>query len=226
MEFTVSTRWKEAYPGAVAGTLVMHDVANPESHPELNRRKEELENELRSRFSGQSRATLKSLPTLEAYGAYFERFKKTYHVQLQLESVALKGKSIPRVAALVEAMFMAELKNLILTAGHAVQALQLPVGLDVSEGTERYTLLGGQEQILKQGDMIMADGGGIISSVIYGPDGRTRITADTRQVFFAVYAPAGIGAQAVQRHLEDIQAYVLLVAPQAKTESLKVHIAE
>jgi hypothetical protein len=32
--------------------------------------------------------------------------------------VALKGKAIPRQAALVEAMFMAELENLILTAGH------------------------------------------------------------------------------------------------------------
>ena len=46
---------------------------------------------------------------IPAYNACYKGFKKTYHVQLQLESVALKGRSIPRVAALMEAMFMAEL---------------------------------------------------------------------------------------------------------------------
>ena len=61
---------------------------------------------------------------IQAYAAYYERFNKTYHVQLQLESVALKGKSIPRVSALVEAMFMAELENLLLTAGHDLDVVQ------------------------------------------------------------------------------------------------------
>jgi len=62
--------------------------------------------------------------------------------------------------------------------------------------------------------------------VIYGPDQRTRITSDTRQVFFTVYAPAGIGAEAVRQHLHDIQANVVLVSPEAEVESLEVYIAE
>jgi len=59
--------------------------------------------------------------------------------------------------------------------------------------------------------------------VLYGPDRRTRITPETRQVLFTVYAPPGIGEQAVYDHLQDIQAHVLLVAPEADVELLKVY---
>jgi DNA/RNA-binding domain of Phe-tRNA-synthetase-like protein len=202
---------------------MVRNVANPDRHPALDRRKEELENQLRSRFSGGDRAALKALPTIQAYNAYYKRFKKSYHVQFQLESIVFKGKTIPRVAALVEAMFMAELKNQLLTAGHDLETIQMPVRLDVSNGSERYILLDGQEQVLKPDDMMMADAQGVISSVLYGPDRRTQITPDTRQVLFAVYAPPGIGEQAVYQHLQDIQANVLLIAPDAEVESLTVY---
>jgi DNA/RNA-binding domain of Phe-tRNA-synthetase-like protein len=204
----------------------MRNVVNPESHPALDKRKQELEAQLQTRFSGYDRAALKALPTIQAYNNYYKRFKKSYHVQLQLESVALKGKSIPRVAALVEAMFVAELKNLLLTAGHDLEIVQMPVGLDVAEGTERYIRLNGQEQQLKAGDMMIADAQGVISSVIYGPDRRTQITSETRQVLFTVYAPPGIRKQAVYDHLQDIQSNVLLVAPEAQVELLEVYGTE
>lgn len=218
----VADAWKTGYPGAAVGVLVMRNVANPDHHPELARRKTALENQLRSRFASYTRAALGTLPSLQPYTAYFNRYKKTYHVQLQLESVALKGKSLPRVAALVEAMFMAELKNQLLTAGHDFDAVQRPVTLDVAKGHETYILLSGQEQTLKPGDMMMADARGVISSVLYGPDGRTRITSDTRQVFFVVYAPPGVGAPAVHQHLDDIRSNVMLVSPNAEVESLTV----
>ena len=217
----VSEGWKAAYPGAAAGVLVMRNAANPDGHAELDRLKGELESQLRARFA--DRSALRAHPRMQAYETYFKRFKKTYHVFLQLESVALKGKPIPRVAALVEVMFMSELKNLLLTAVHDLAAIRGSVRLDVAKGSERYVMLNGQEQELKAGDMMMADAEGVISSVIYGPDRRTRVTPDTRQVVFAVYAPPGIGEDAVRRHLEDIRAHVLVVAPDAAVELLEVY---
>ena len=224
--FIVSETWKTTYPGAAVGILAMRNISNPERHAALDKRKEELENQLRTRFSDFDRAALKALPTFQAYNAYYKRFKKTYHVRLQLESVLFKGKSLPRVAALVEAMFMAELKNMLLTAGHDLEALQMPVKIDVADGSEHYVRLNGQEQQLKPGDMMITDTQGILSSVIYGPDSRTRITSETRQVFFTVYVPPGIEEQTVYKHLEDIQAYVLLFAPEAEVELLKVYGTE
>lgn len=221
--FVVSDFWRTAHPGASAGILVMRNVANPDRHPGLERRKAELEAQLRTRFAGQDAAALKALDPIQSYDAYLRRYKKTYHVLLQLESVALKGKSIPSVASLVEAMFVAELKNLLLTAGHDLAALQVPVALSVSNGSERYVRLNGQEQQLKPDDMMMSDCQGIISTVLYGPDSRTRITPETRDVLFAVYAPVGIDPQAVYRHLHDIRTNVLLFASEAEVELLEVY---
>jgi DNA/RNA-binding domain of Phe-tRNA-synthetase-like protein len=70
--------------------------------------------------------------------------------------------------------------------------------------------------------MMIADAQGVISSVLYGPDCRTRITPHTRRVLFTVYAPPGIGKRAVHEHLHDIEANVLLIAPQAEVEVLEV----
>lgn len=220
--FQVSDAWQATFPMAHAGILVMHDVINPPYHAGLEEIKQQLQDELRARFAGQDRSTIAALPASQAYNAYYKSFKKTYHVQLQLESIAFKGKSLPSVAALVEAMFMAEIKNLLLTAGHDLATLQLPITLDVATGQENYMLLRGQEQASKAGDMLMADQAGIISSVLYGPDERTQITAHTHRVLFAVYAPPGIEAADVQHHLEDIRQFVGLVSPGATVELLQV----
>jgi DNA/RNA-binding domain of Phe-tRNA-synthetase-like protein len=219
----VTPTWKSAYPGAHVGVLLLRAVSNPAHDQELERRKAALEEQLRAQFSGQDRAVIASHPVLQAYGNYYRQFKKTCHIQLQLESIVLKGKSIPNVAALVESMFMAEMQDFLLTAGHDLDILQLPLTLDVAAGTEGYTLLRGDAQTLKPGDMMIRDQAGVISSILYGPDQRTQIRPDTRNVIFTVYAPPGIDEQTVLRHLQHIQENVMVFAPQAKVEQLNVY---
>jgi len=223
--FQISDLWKATYPNAHAGVLVMRDVINPPHHVELEKRKAALEEELRARFAGWDRTALLSHPILQAYDAYYRQFKKTYHVQLQLESILFKGKSIPSVAALVEAMFMAEMNDLLLTAGHDLDSLHLPLTLDVAQGTESYTLLRGEPQTPKAGDMLIRDSEEIISSIIYGPDQRTQITAQTRNVIFTTYAPSGISEEAVANHLQEVQRNVERIAPNSTVELLKVFSA-
>lgn len=220
--FLVTEAWKTAYPQAHVGILVMQGVHNPPVHAELEALKRELENRLRARFAGQERKALETDTAISAYASYYKRFDKTYHVQAQLESVLFKARPIPSVAALVEAMFMAEIKNAILTAGHDLDQLKPPITLDIATGNEQYTLLRGQPQETKAGDMLMADQLGVISSILYGPDQRTQITAQTRQVLFAVYAPAGISPSHIHAHLEDIQKYVLVVSPAASVQALQI----
>ena len=220
--FEVTTAWKSIFRGAHVGVLAMKDVTNPAHQVELEKLKAELESGLREQFKGQDRAALSSDPVLQVYGEYYRRFKKTYHVQLQLESIVMKGKSIPSVAALVEAMFMAEIKNMLLTAGHDLDTLHLPLTLNVSTGSESYTVMRGETQTLKPDDMFISDQAGIISDIIYGPDQRTQINANTRNVVFTVYAPAGIDENTILAHLHDMRDYVLVISPQAQVEMLQV----
>ena len=134
--FEVTEAWRATYPDAHAGFLVMQDVANPPRHPGLEAEKQALEERLRTQFAGQDRHALETYGPIPAYTAYYKRFDKTYHVLAQLASIVYKGKAIPSVAALVEAMFMAEVKNGLLTAGHDLDRLQLPITVGVAGGEE------------------------------------------------------------------------------------------
>jgi len=225
MLVTLTERWQEAYPGAALGILALNEAANPGYDERFHQTKLAIEAQLRARFAGQDRAAIKALPTIQAYNAYYKKFSKSYHVQLQLESVAFKAKSIPDVACLVEAMFVAELKNWLLTAGHDLDRLVPPLRMDVAAGEEPFASLRGETLHLKAGDMYIADGDGIISTILYGPDERTQIRPETRRALYTVYAPPGVSADLVRLHLEDIRDNVLIFAPQAKTEQLEVYSA-
>ena len=223
LTLTISKKIKTIYPEALLGILAIRNVCNPNQHEELNRCKLDLENNLREKYAGLDKAYLKNMEPIKTYGDYYKRFKKTYHVLLQLESIIFKNKSIPKVASLVEAMFMAELKNLLLTAGHDLDAIDLPIKLEVSSGGEKYIQLNGQEKELIPNDMMVSDLQGVTSSIIYGPDKRTQIKPDTRNVLFVVYAPPGIEKPKILQHLQDIQNYVHIIAPKSEVELLKVY---
>lgn len=70
---------------------------------------------------------------------------------------------------------------------------------------------------------MMVDEDGIISSIIYGPDNRTKITKNTRNVLYVVYTPPGIKEKLIEHHLQDINQYVKVVSPDAILEMQKVY---
>lgn len=210
---TVSEEWRKVYPGASAGLLVVEQVFNPLRSEELEREKQEAVKALQSRFK--NRNELLCFEPLRLYDEYYRRFKKTYHVRQQIESVIFKNKPIPSVAALVEAMFMAELKNGLLTAGHDLNSLKPPLSLSVGKVSDFYTGMGGKPIDVKADDMMISDQTGIISSILGGPDLRTKITPDTRNAVFAVYAPAGISDEMIELHFDDIIRCIRLVSTKA-----------
>jgi len=221
-EASVTSGWKRAFPGAQIGMLLVGNVDNSKRPTALDQHKLAVARRLRSRFAGYGRKELLELDVLKAYKDYYKVFNKTYHVQLQLESVLLKGKSLPNVNPLVDANFAAELESMILTAGHDADLLIQPVVIDGSDGSEELIQLNGEKKILKPNDMIMTDAKGVVCSVIYGQDRRTPISPDTRRALYVAYVPPGIEAGKVHAHLEMIKANVALFAPQAEIEYQEV----
>ena len=82
--------------------------------------------------------------------------------------------------------------------------------------------MNGKEQAAKPGDMRISDEAGIISSIIHGPDSRTRITSDTKKVMFVAYAPTGIPHDFVFQHLSDMYRYIKLFALNAEVVLKKI----
>jgi DNA/RNA-binding domain of Phe-tRNA-synthetase-like protein len=186
----------------------------------LDARKREVESHLRERYHGFTRKDFLALPILSAYDRYYNRFDKTYHVQLQLESIVLKGKSLPAVSPLVDANFMAEVETLLLSAGHDAARLVEPVVMDVSRDGDSMTQMNGTPKIIRAGDMVMRDAGGLACSILYGQDNRSPISSETSHVLYVAYAPPGVPAQAVEAHLRRIEANIRLFSPSAVLEQL------
>jgi DNA/RNA-binding domain of Phe-tRNA-synthetase-like protein len=223
MRLDASDEWRSTFPGAHVGALSMTAVSNAPQSAALDRQLGTLETDLRQRYAGSDRAALASLPVLRAYQAHYKPFGQTYHVLRQLESVALKGRSILSPGGtLVSAMFAAELDSLLLTAGHDLALVEPPLRVDVSRAADRFVGINGQERELRPGDMLMRDRLGIISAVLHGPDLRTRLTPATQRALFVTYAPAGIESDTVRRHLEQIAEYVRLAEPRAAVEELVI----
>jgi DNA/RNA-binding domain of Phe-tRNA-synthetase-like protein len=218
VEIQATDRWHTTFPGGQVGALLVGNVDNTARSTALDQRKRAIEARLRDRFAGCSRADLLELAVLQAYRAYYKTFGKTYHVQLQLESVVFHGKLLPNVSPLVDANFAAELETLVLTAGHDADLLEAPLSIDATHGDERFTQLNGSVRSLKPNDMIMADSKGIICSIIYGQDARTPISPTTRRALYVAYAPAGVPAALVEQQLDCIHEYILLAAPAAEVE--------
>jgi DNA/RNA-binding domain of Phe-tRNA-synthetase-like protein len=224
LELAVEPSWRSAHPGALVGLLALSGIAQDTGEPPaFAARCEAVATELRRRFAGKSRADLLAeLPVLQAYAAYYRRFKKTYHVLLQLESVVFKGRAIGGGMPLVTAAFMAELQSQLLTATHNLDALHPPLRLIAARGDECYTALNGEQVQAKPGDMLMADEAGPICTVIAGQSRESSVRTGTRRALFVVYAPPGIAADGVERHLDEVEALVRLFAPAAQTEGRRV----
>ena len=218
----LSEFWINSLPGACVGLLAIKNAPNQKDHPDLKVTRKNLENELKSKYRGMDRKSLRETPVFSSYDAVYRPFKKSYHVQLQLESIVFKSKSIFSPSALVASMFMAELKTGLLTAAHDLTALELPLVADVALGNETYQRLDGSDQTLKEGDMYIRDLKGILSSVIYGPDQRTQILPDTNQAVFTTYGPLGISKAQVQEQLEILESFIRLFSPDAERSLLVV----
>lgn len=215
MEQLVSAapNWQLSCSGATVGLLALRGLSNPSSHPALAAEADRLERELRARFGDLSQDALRATPPLPAYAAWYKRFGQRYHVMLQLESVVRNGKPIPRVAALVEAMFIAELRSLLLTAGHDLDSVALPVLVAVGTGQERLTTPGGKETAVKPGDIFTRDSGGVLSAIVSGPADRARIVPTTTAALFVAYASPGVSPADVEHHLDEIERLARLLGP-------------
>ena len=184
-------------------------VGGPELDDEVGR----VEKGLLSRFGGLSRKAIADTEPSRSYDQHFSRFGKAYPVLLQATGVATKGRRIAMPDPLVRSMFAAELEGMLLTAGHDLDAFDLPLSLELPSGSDPMPTLGGDEKTPPAGDLVMRDARGIVASVLLGPDARTSISTTTERALFVVYGPAGLPDQSIVRQLERLGSLARLACP-------------
>jgi DNA/RNA-binding domain of Phe-tRNA-synthetase-like protein len=208
----IDVSWPE---GARMGFLEARGLPSLATHPELERERVNLEAELRARYAGMDRQTLRDLPVMRVFAEHDKPHGKTYHVLLQLESMALKGKSIPSRLCAVTALFMAELKHGLVAAGHDLNRLMGPLRMARSQGGEQYTAFGGKPITLPSGDLTLHHAPGLLSSILYGPGQDTPIQPTTTDVLYTLYAPEGVPPGTLEAQLQSLEQYIRCFAPEA-----------
>ncbi|SNS97606.1 B3/B4 domain-containing protein (DNA/RNA-binding domain of Phe-tRNA-synthetase) [Anaerovirgula multivorans] len=209
-----------SFPGVKMGFLIMHGVSPVSSYE--NWEEAEVITGLKQKYGQLGRKELKTLYPIQAYVAYYKRFGYSYPVLAQLESVLQGKKPLHTESGLLQAMFLWELDSMLLTAGHDLAQLWLPLQLKAATDAESYESISGKEVTAVSGDLMLCDGSGAISSILRGPDYKSRITASTKDVLFSIYAPPGIDANYIQNNLQKLEKSILEFSPSSKTEMLRV----
>ena len=216
--------YRRAFPDACMGVLMLQGVQNEGGvSGALEETRRRVAASLRERYGALDRGALRKLPVYREYVRYAKRFDKAYQALSQLEAVAVQGRDVPAVSPLVTAMFLAELETGVLTAGHDLDRLALPLVVAPGAEGEHYHLLGkGVLQAVKPGDVRVADGKGIVGTILHGPDDRTPITDATRNALFLVYGVPGVAPAEIRSHLALLRDHVRLAVPEAVETSLEV----
>jgi len=221
IDLIFSKDFSRVFPGASVGILVLEDIEVLVESSGLDDSKKSIVLNLQSQFPDFH--SLKAHPIIKAYSSYYKLFNKTYHVLGQLKSVIFENRPLPSSIPLVEAVFAAELKTFLLTAVHDLDLIKLPLEIGISTGDEIYTMLRGNQQQLKPGDMKISDREGVLSSILYGPDSRTRISSSTTNILITVYAPNGIPRIQILGHFDEIKKLIRTFAPQFKSPFQEIY---
>ena len=218
--FSIDSSIRASYPEAKIGILVMREVFYSSTCDESEMAT--VIDDLHQKYGHLDRKALKELHPIGAYVAYYKKFGSSYHLLSQLESVLKGKKSVHFESGLLQAMFLSEIDGMLLTAGHDLSKLQLPLNLKSANGTEVYQSISCREITAVQGDIMLCDQSGIISSILRGPDYRSRIAESTTEVLFSIYAPPGIEADYIEKNLRNLEKRIRSFSPSAKTELLQI----
>lgn len=204
MKISISQDAKLTYPDLKVSILEVRSSQKLQFNENLIEMKRQLENKISEWENPEL------LDHVTKYNSFYKKFSSKVPMEFQIKSVA-SGKGIPAFNPILAGMFMAELKNIILTAGHDLDTLGDHIQVQLSEGSEEYTKINGKLQQLKKDDIFATDGNSIISSVLYGPDMRTRITDESNNYLFMCYVPFDISDDELRNHMDDIANYLKVV---------------
>lgn len=102
---------------------------------------------------------------------------------------------------MVDAHFMAEMCAGILVAVADNDRFEGELTLDLADEGEHCIGLGHRDMVTGQGEIVLRDEREIVCILCQGPDEKTRVTDDTRNVLYYAYAVPGIDAQYLEEGL-------------------------
>jgi len=168
---------------------------------------------LKEKYAGYDRKTVFGE---NPYFRFFKKFKKTYPVMMQFESILLKDRPFPQFNPVAEIAFLMEIVTHVLSGAHDVDQISGPVQLYSATEKEEFPGLRGQPFHTYPGDFCGRDDKGIIFSLIAGADERTCARLDSTHVFYPLFGTPDLPASVLEEAMEVLVRYVKVLAPEAE----------
>lgn len=150
------------------------------------------------------------------YVRFFKKFKKTYPVLMQFESVMFKGRPFPQFNPVAEIPFLMEIVTHVLSGAHDIDQISGAVELYSAVCKEEFPGLRGTPFHTYPGDFCGRDEKGIIFSLIAGADERTCARMDSRHVFYPVFGTPDLNVSVICDAMDVLVRYVKVLAPDAE----------
>lgn len=127
---------------------------------------------------------------IETYDRFFRSFGYDCPLPKHLNRTIHSG--FPKYNLMVDNHFMAEMCAGILVAVTDYDRFDGALTLDRAEEGQICRGIGGRDMRTKEGEIVLRDEKEIVCVLCQGPDEKTRVTEDTRNVLFYAYAVPGI----------------------------------
>lgn len=194
IKFSKSSKYTAQYPEVAFGLALISGCQNTYNPPGFDQHKRRLLRKMRKR------ETLAEITgRIEIYNRFFDRFGHPCPLPQHLKRTVHSG--FPRYNLMVDAHFMAEMCEGILVAVSDYDRFDGELTLDLSDEGERCIGLGHRDMVTAQGEIVLRDEQEIVCILCQGPDEKTRVTEDTRNVLYYAYAVPGIDAQYLEEGL-------------------------
>src|SRR5947209_8503957 len=155
------------------------------------------------------------LRRIKAFDKFFS--ENGFHSPLAQQLEMVRKKGLPGGSAPVRALLFAEMNSGLLMGAQNADAIEGGLVYDVSGESENFQ---GMRAMVtcRQGELVLRDEKGIIASLFQGPDQRTRLTKETQNIIFFVFAVPGIEVQEIQEGLETIRGIFQAACSQFSTQ--------
>jgi DNA/RNA-binding domain of Phe-tRNA-synthetase-like protein len=185
VKFSLSPAYIAYYQGVPFGLALISGCQNFVSPPGFDHYRRKLLREMRKREN-----LARISERIDIYDQFFQGFGYECPLPKHLRRTIHSG--FPKYNLMVDAHFMAEMCGGILVAVADYDRFEGALTLDIASDGEICRGMGGRDMTTKKDEIVLRDEREIVCVLCQGPDEKTRISDDTRNVLFYAYGVPGI----------------------------------
>ena len=200
MNRTAQSRYSQAVanlPWDVAlGIVYVQDVKIGSMQPGLS----SLAESVVSGAPDNGEAAMRRIKAFESFFAA-NGFQSPLGAQLE----AIRRKEAPRASGLVQALLLLEMSTGLLMGAQDSSAIKGELLYDLAAQGETFQ---GMRKEVKchEGELVLRDSEGIIAALFQGPDHRTRLKKETKDIVFFIFSVPGIAPHEIREGIEAVRA--------------------